>query len=243
MSDLDKLEARVAADRAALSHSLADLTDSLSPRSVGARLDALAKGYGGEIGRQVYDVARSNPAAVALVGTGLALLATGTGKTQRAPETTAPQGNFDTRVRAADKAMRREMTGEMSSRPSAAQLSAALDRGLDRLPPKARDRVLKARKSAIAAQERVEAQARRAYAKSQRGYMEQPLAAGALAVGLGAIVGALLPGTRQEDRMLGARRDALMDDARAILSEEMEKLHAVAANRLSDVTEPRAHTH
>jgi ElaB/YqjD/DUF883 family membrane-anchored ribosome-binding protein len=140
--------------------------------------------------------------------------------------------DFDARVEAADTAMKKEMTGMTDTAPRAARLRAAMDKGLERLPAASRDRVVKARKAALKAQEKFEAQAERISRKSRSFAHDQPLATGALALGVGALVGALLPGTRREDALLGAQRDALMHDARQILREEMEKLHTAASERL-----------
>ena len=51
-------------------------------------------------------------------------------------------------------------------------------------------------------------------------FERQPLVIGALAFAVGAAIAALLPKTRTEDNYLGARRDALMDEAERIYHEE-----------------------
>ncbi|WP_299694481.1 hypothetical protein [uncultured Tateyamaria sp.] len=243
MPDFDAIEAQVARDRAALSQSLDALTDAADPERATTQISTIAHEYGGEIGRQTWEAARQNPAAFALVGAGIGLLLTGTGKRPERrphPETAVPPAKamqgFDARVAAADTAIKEEMTGMSDETVSASRLRAAMDHGLDKLPAAARARVLKARKSALQAQERVEAKAAKLAIRSRTFMDDQPLAVGALAVGLGALVGALLPSTQREDELLGAHRDAMMRSAQDILREELQNAHAAASEKLQDST-------
>ena len=234
--NMTDIETRVANDRAKLADTLDTLSRTLSPDT----LNRTIQGYGGDIGQQAIDTARKNPAAFVLGGAGLALLISGAGQSRQRDHTPASQARdpqdalvgFDARVAEADAAIRSEATGEMQKRPSAHRMRAAVDKGLDKLPPAARERVLKARKSAILAQEAVEKRARRA-ARSTRTFVhEQPVATGAIALGLGALVAALLPGTRREDALLGERRDALMRRAHAMLQAEIAALGDTASHAL-----------
>jgi ElaB/YqjD/DUF883 family membrane-anchored ribosome-binding protein len=56
---------------------------------------------------------------------------------------------------------------------------------------------------------------------------DNPLAVGAVAVGLGAAVGLLLPSSRAEDRWLGERRDRLLEQARSKAGEVGETAREV----------------
>ncbi|UWR99344.1 hypothetical protein [Phaeobacter inhibens] len=216
-SELTDLESDVARDRVALSKSLDTLAVSLSPDRIATQVSATASHYGGEISQQLLSTARANPAALALVGTGIALLMSGAG--QRREPGPRPQPNTPTRTPATPTAQPVANKG-----PSAKRLRAALDHGLDRLPPKARKQIRKARLAAIHIQEDLERRAAKLSRASQEGVAAQPLVAGGLAFGLGAIAAALLPQTRQEDALLGEKRDALMAEARDILQQEMRSL-------------------
>ncbi|AUQ71470.1 hypothetical protein [Phaeobacter inhibens] len=216
-SELTDLESDVARDRVALSKSLDTLAVSLSPDRIATQVSATASHYGGEISQQLLSTARANPAALALVGTGIALLMSGAG--QRREPGPRPQPNAPTRTPATPA-----IQPVASKGPSAKRLRAALDHGLDRLPPKARKQIRKARLAAIHIQEDLERRAAKLSRASQEGVAAQPLVAGGLAFGLGAIAAALLPQTRQEDALLGEKRDALMAEARDILQQEMRSL-------------------
>ncbi|AFO92371.1 hypothetical protein D1822_13255 [Phaeobacter inhibens] len=216
-SELTDLESEVARDRVALSKSLDTLAVSLSPDRIATQVSATASHYGSEISQQLLSTARANPAALALVGTGITLLMSGAG--QRRESGPRPQPNAPTRTPATPA-----IQPVASKGPSAKRLRAALDHGLDRLPPKARKQIRKARLAAIHIQEDLERRAAKLSRASQEGVAAQPLVAGGLAFGLGAIAAALLPQTRQEDALLGEKRDALMAEARDILQQEMRSL-------------------
>ncbi|EEX10199.1 conserved hypothetical protein [Ruegeria lacuscaerulensis ITI-1157] len=241
MSDLTPLETEIAYERSALARSLDALSDTIAPQRLANEAKTTLEAYGGEIGAHIWSAARKNPAAFALLGAGAALLLAGpgTGAKRTHPETQAvpPQDafdGFDRRVAAADSRMKQKMTGMIEQNQSASALSAALDRGLDKLPPKARARVIEARKAAIGAQHAVEKRARKVAKASQTFVHDQPLAAGALALGVGMLAGALLPNTRKEDELLGHRRDQLMRHAQNVLNEELDKLHAAASAKLDN---------
>ena len=114
------------------------------------------------------------------------------------------------------------------ARHSARSLRDGVRDGLGDLPEEARHRVVKARLAAIEAQHEVERQMRHAGDYAQRNAREHPLLVGALALGIGVALGAALPRTSTEDRMIGARRDRLMDEADRIFREEASKVRRVA---------------
>lgn len=89
----------------------------------------------------------------------------------------------------------------------------ALRRGLDSLSTAAQDRIAQARETAYLAG---------CSAARQTAHMieERPLTAGGIAFAIGATLGALLPATRIEDRVFGAERDRLMQEAEDLLRQE-----------------------
>lgn len=242
MSDpsLTDLEQRVALERAALADTLDQLGTALAPDRLKTEARDTLDRYGRDIGGQLWDATRENPAAFAMLGAGLALLlGNGTRRpddaartpaesTPRAVPPTQAMTGFDARVAAADSDLRSRMTGTAPDVPRAERLRAALDQGLDRLTPAARRRVIDARVAAIRAQEAVEKRARRMARKSETLVKDQPIAIGAAALGVGVLLAGILPGTRQEDATLGRRRDAAMRAAKAALAREVDAIRDVA---------------
>ncbi|MEM1149160.1 MAG: hypothetical protein AAGI03_01180 [Pseudomonadota bacterium] len=228
MSDFETLQREAAGHRERLTTSLSKLSETLEPAALKSSLGDLAEGYVGESGRQIVEVAKSKPVAFAFMGLGVALLAAGTSERPAPSQTSAPHlggaedalDGFDARLHAADAAM--------SERPRASSLRATIETGLEKLSPDARRRVLKARRLALDAQEKAEKHAKAATSATRDSFERNPLAVGALAIGAGALIGALLPRTRAEDRTLGASRDRLMQEAKAALAEELRAVRAEA---------------
>jgi len=76
-------------------------------------------------------------------------------------------------------------------------------------------------------------------AESTAGWVlrEQPLVLGALGIALGAAVGALLPGTETEDRLMGETRDDLAHQAGAMAQEGYEKVRETASGQAEQARE------
>lgn len=90
-----------------------------------------------------------------------------------------------------------------------------------------------------ARQMRYEAQykGRQAKRSAQNLLRDNPLAAGAAAVGLGILVGWALPSTETESRMVGPYRDELVDQARHEAQNIAQRAQSVAGEALKDVKE------
>lgn len=110
----------------------------------------------------------------------------------------------------------------------AAAMRARLAEGTEHLSEEARNRVVAARERAIAARDSAYEYGR--YGRERAGdlFEQHPFVAGALALAVGAAVGAALPRSRVEDEYAGAHSDRLFDEAERIFNEEKEKLGAVA---------------
>ncbi|MDA8585064.1 hypothetical protein N9L47_02230 [Rhodobacteraceae bacterium] len=243
LNELEELEEQIRYERAQLSRTLDNLTNSLAPGQIASKLTSSVDGYGGEIGRQAMQTAQKNPAAFALVAAGLGLLFTGGGSKPSRPNR-AMQANdplkamqgFDKRVENADAAMKAQMATATAA-PKASKLREKLESGLDALPPQARHRVMKARHAAVVAQEKVEAQAAEIARKGRSFHNDQPIAVGAIALGVGALIGALLPSTRRENELLGERRDTLMASAQFALQTEMDQLKRSAQDGVESIAQ------
>ncbi|MEO0744425.1 MAG: hypothetical protein AAFY49_03665, partial [Pseudomonadota bacterium] len=120
---------------------------------------------------------------------------------------------------------------------SASRMRAALHAGLDKLPPEAKARILNAREAAISAQDAVERRTARMAGQAHTMARQNPVACAAAAFGAGALVAALLPSTRREDALLGARRDAMMAQAQQMLQAEMARARE-AVTQAVEASEP-----
>ncbi|SFS21253.1 DUF3618 domain-containing protein [Yoonia litorea] len=252
MSNIDNISREVEDERARLSQSLDALSDTIEPKALAQEATTVANDVATALAQQAWSILRNNPAGGVLVAAGLGLLATGAerrdpGANPHPHATPGPNDDmrgFDARLAAADAEMKAEFTGQMEPQPQASRLRETLQQGLDQLPPAARKRVVQARKAAIDAQEKVEKGAKKAVKSTKTFTYEQPLTVGALALGFGVLAGALLPGTRREDALLGERRDALMAEARRALEQEMDKAKLKVESTIARKTQteqPRLH--
>lgn len=79
------------------------------------------------------------------------------------------------------------------------------------------------------AREKTRYQARRAQMGFWQSMEERPLAIGAAALALGVVAGLMVPSTRKEDELMGETRDRLMERAREVGEEALEKGKQVAS--------------
>jgi uncharacterized protein YjbJ (UPF0337 family) len=86
----------------------------------------------------------------------------------------------------------------------------------------------RARDQAGALSGQAQAQAQQAQSQLQRVLNDNPLAVGAVALGLGAAVGLAAPSTRQESQLMGEARDRLLDTAQRVVQETQPKVQRVA---------------
>lgn len=115
-----------------------------------------------------------------------------------------------------------------SASERATAMRQRLSEGTENLTDEARDRVIAAREKAIEARNSAMRQARKGGERASDLFEDQPLVAGALALAVGAAIGAALPRSRVEDDYMGAQSDQLMQDAERIFEEEKQKLTQVA---------------
>lgn len=108
-------------------------------------------------------------------------------------------------------------------RDRASRLTDRLSHGTDGLSDTARERVVSARRAAHDAQRTAREALRKGATAATDAFENQPLVVGALAMAVGAGIGASLPRTRVEDRTLGASSDTLVAEAQRIFKEEVHK--------------------
>ncbi|WP_322889674.1 MULTISPECIES: DUF3618 domain-containing protein [unclassified Yoonia] len=124
-----------------------------------------------------------------------------------------------------------------ATRDRASALRARLSEGTEELTEEGRARVMAAREKATQAREAAMSRMSDARDKAVDLFEEQPLIAGALALAVGAAIGAALPHTRFEDDTFGDTADDLMHEAERIYAEERAKLGAVAQKAVTDMGE------
>jgi ElaB/YqjD/DUF883 family membrane-anchored ribosome-binding protein len=71
----------------------------------------------------------------------------------------------------------------------------------------------------------------------QRGMQENPLAVGVVALGIGALIGLMLPSTEPENRYMGETRDRLVEQGQQMAQQVAQKVSNVAQEGLSAAKE------
>ena len=103
-----------------------------------------------------------------------------------------------------------------------------LSEGTESMTAEARERIVMARARAVDAWNAGGRYARQGGERASDMFEEHPMVAGALALAVGAAIGAALPRSRTEDAYLGEHSDALFNEAERIYVEERDKLSKVA---------------
>ena len=98
-----------------------------------------------------------------------------------------------------------------------------LRRGLEGLPAATQDQIVALREKAYLAH-------RNAVTNTGRMIEDEPMLAGCFALAIGAGIAAALPRTTVEDRLLGAERDRLVDQAKVVLRHERARAADVVAD-------------
>ena len=229
----DELEVEARQHRAGVVNALGGLFDALNPERIGRETVEQVSGAGREAVEAAMAGARRNPAGLALIGIGAARVMASARKTdehpQLQPARDAMPGQTERMDLASAHMSRRTRigTGRLASGEySSSKMRQMLDTGLDKLGPDARKRVMDARLAALDAQEKVEHQARIAKRKVTEAHQSQPFTTGLAVAGIGALIGALLPSTRVEREMVGAKRDQMIRQAEAVMRAEIAELEA-----------------
>ena len=241
---MSNLEKNAETHRAGLADAIGDFTEALAPDRLGRQaIDDVAQA-GRNATQAVAQAAKDNPVGLALIGVGAALVLAGSAaKASNAGGTSAPSmAGQDARIARADAKMtaRRAVAIDRRPGPSASTMRKMLDKGLDKLGPEARDRVIALRLKAIDAQDAAERQARKAIKTAKGTHESNPYVTGLAAAGLGGLIGALLPSTRKEAELMGAKRDELLRAAETRLKQEIADLETKGKAAVDDAVKAGA---
>ncbi len=252
-----EIEREVEQTRSQVSSTLDELRTKLKPSHmvdevVGEAVDWLKGSGGAAFARNLGAAVRDNPLPVALIGAGLAWLLLSGGRSDAAPprrqqrwkEVRYPDGAYSrTRVEAPDQpestagAAARTWHDARDAVTGAAASVASTASGLASRAGEAAQGVIeggRAQAAALADQAGIAADRAGAQFRAAEPYLY-----GALGLAIGAGIGALLPRTGTEDRLLGPRRAAALSAAR----ESMDTMRAVAEDRVAEARDSIVETY
>jgi ElaB/YqjD/DUF883 family membrane-anchored ribosome-binding protein len=222
----DEIERDIQNRRSQLSDTVNDLQHRLSPSGIARDVGEMIQDQAPKLARSVGRAVGSNPVPLMMVGAGLAWMMLSRGNQDHHDEDPAFRAHGRSNSQAdADSHWWQEPAASVVD--AAQSLGKRLMDGTEDLSEEARARVAAAREAAYHARDA----ARRAMQKTgdltATALSEQPLVMGAVAVALGAAIGAALPHSRVEDQTLGQSSDLLFQKAQAVLKDERAKAVAV----------------
>lgn len=194
-SEPEHLERAADRLRADLDRTLGALERRLAPSQLLDRSLTYLREHGGELTHRVGDVARRNPVPIMLAVAGIGWLVVSATRNR----------NEDDDVIEGSTMGRTPMDESFGDESPYAQPQAAQSR-LRRTMATARDRTRRAQYRAISVVE------------------ERPLVFGGIAVALGALIGAIIPATQYEDRVVGRARDRTVDRAKEVGERQYQNL-------------------
>lgn len=214
--------------RANLELSLDRLRSRLTPGSMlDEGLSLVRDGGVAEFGRNLGRQAKNNPLPIALVGAGLAwLMLARKDRPVRDLEQNyrTAEGDASATAAFADGAAR--TASRMTDGVHAAQVRAG--EAYDSAATAAADATDQVRRASDATMQGAERLRREASDRMSTLMREQPLVLGAFGLALGAVIGAALPRTDAEDRVMGATSDQVKAGALDAVQEQAGKVAAVA---------------
>jgi ElaB/YqjD/DUF883 family membrane-anchored ribosome-binding protein len=236
-----EIEREIERTRLEMSGTLQEIQRRLSPgQLLDEGLAYLREGGPGQFASNLGESVKREPLPVALIGIGVAWLMFNGRRGNRYQSTdwdyvsasSEPSAVEKAGARARDTAHRigdaAQATGERVSQLARGTRDQAQQIG-ERVSQIAHDTRDQAQHYTRAAQR----QYQRARYKAKSMVEEQPLLLGVLGIALGATLGALLPSTRKEDKLMGETRDDLLTTAKDNLNAAKEKFEET---RRSDLT-------
>ena len=210
--DPDTIERNLDRTRERLDHTLDALQAKFSPGQMLDRGLDLLKRNGGELAANFGEQIKRNPMPLLLTGVGMAWLI---GSGHSVPAGTAPVGSAQGHALGAAADRARGIGEDLGARASdaASSVREAASATAGRLAVAAR-----------AARVR----GRQAGAGMSRLVQEQPLLIGILGLAAGALLGAMLPATEAEDRLMGGTRDQSLAQAKRNAAEVYSGARAAA---------------
>jgi hypothetical protein len=192
--------------RADLDRTLGALERRLAPSQLLDRSLAYLREHGGDMTRSVADACRRNPVPIMITVAGLGWLVASSIRKRDAIDVTPTTVDLDDGADLDDD----DAFGDASSYEGSSSY-----RGSDTLRSKVHDRVAAAR-----------AQTRRAQYRAVSAVEESPFLFGGLAIAIGALLGAVIPSTEYEDKVVGQVRDRAVERAKQMGERQYQNLRS-----------------
>jgi hypothetical protein len=226
-----QIERDVERTRAEIEDTVDALRDKMSIGQIVDEVSHYLRDSGGtEMASNLAAQARANPMALGLVGIGLAWLMSGRGQPSMGYEghsaatTSAGDGLRDASARMGATAASAKGKVAETGRKAGEAVTSRMHEAGDAMA----SRMHQAGDAAADAYGRMSGQATRAQRAMSDIIEDEPLILAGLGLAVGAAIGAMLPATDTENRVLGEHRDRLMEDAEDMARDQWDKAKSVA---------------
>lgn len=222
--DPARLEREIDQQRADINHIVDALEDKLSPGQLFDRMVHFGKGNGREFAQNVGNAVKANPVPALLASVGLLWLYAS--RNEPAPAPGIDRGGWTGSGEGPGMVDRaRELGGEVSDTVSSTWNQAS---------SRVADAASHMADTAHGARDSLLQQKDRAVQGYNHLLRDNPLALGAIGIAVGALLGAALPATEPENRLMGEASDQLADRAKEAVQSGADKARDV----MQDMGEP-----
>lgn len=225
--DPAEIERDIDRTRARLGRTVDRLEQRLSPGELVDQLLGTAREQGGEFAANLGRSVRNNPMPVILTGVGLAWMMASSNEPRAASQDY--YGSYDDLSGDSGDAKSRMKEGLSSAKAKAGEITGRVSDGASRAKESLHDLGGRARD----ARYRLQSSGERLRDGFDSLMQDQPLLVGAIGVALGAALGALLPHTEAEDRLLGETRDSAARTLKDRAADTYEEVKDKAADVVS----------
>lgn len=254
VDETEATRAEIEQTRAGMSETVNAIQEKLSPQNLATQAkDTVREATVGKAeqmisnageqakgtGFTIMDTIRQNPLPAALMGIGLGWMFM-SGRNQGTTGITGSSSGASAQ-RALNKAQNKFDATASQSQYKAGQVAGQVQDTVNQVGNQAQDQISRlgtqAQDQASQLTSHAQDQVQRAKGGFEQSIQENPLAIGALALGVGAAIGFSMPTTSKENQLMGQARDNLLEKAQESAQDATEKLQRVAEEAQSTVKE------
>lgn len=215
----EKLENEVDQVRARLGRTVDELSDRLSPGELLDQALHMAREHGGEFGRNLANQVKYNPMPLLLTGVGLSWLMVSSKEPSRYNYSGRVANDGDYTRYELDDLDDYDMDDDYYGESEESGVKKALDDTVERTR-RAKEAV---KQNVHDVSDNVRAKVRSGGETATQLFEEHPLICGSLGVAVGAALGAMIPPSETEDKLMGTMSDEAAEKATSVAREEYEK--------------------
>lgn len=206
------IEREIDQDRTHFAQTLSALEDKFSPGQIVDQALGYARKNGGDFSNNLVKTISSNPIPTILTGIGLAWMAVSQNRNDNTSSYRSSDSYYEPGSYTGTSSGSSKLSG---AKEKAAGVKSSLSSSAGHASDRAHELSDSARASARDMSERSRQQWERTSTNARSFFQENPLAVGAAAIAIGALIGAALPVSSREKELLGSTGERAMDRAKS----------------------------